>query len=228
MIGDDVIEIDRDGNEISRCSIWQLFNPRRDPIQPLMNRWEWTHLNSISLTPEGQLIISCRHNSRVAIIDREAPAIVWQLGDPEISLQHHATPVEGGNIQIFDNGMNRAFDLPYSRVIEVDPKTSKIVWEYKAQPPQQFYSGHISGAQRLKLGNVLICEGTSGRLFEVTRKGEVVWEWITPFVEGSPDGKLTTWIYRAYRYGLDHPAVAGRDLDPNHYKQLNGSLGLSG
>ena len=33
-------------------------------------------------------------------------------------------------------------------------------------------------------------------------------------------------IYRAYRYGLDHPAVAHRDLTPDAYKQLNASLGL--
>ena len=116
--------------------------------------------------------------------------------------------------------MNKAHSLPYSRVIEVDPKTDDVVWEYKAQPPQQFYSGHISGAQRLDRGNVLICEGTAGRLFEVTRKGEVIWEWITPFMNGNPKGDLITWIYRAYRYSLDHPAVANWDLDPDAYKSL--------
>jgi hypothetical protein len=100
------------------------------------------------------------------------------------------------------------------------------VWEYKAQPPQQFFSGHISSAQRLAMGNVLICEGTSGRLFEVTRSGEIVWEWITPFVYGQPDGSLLTWIYRAYRYDVDHPAFAGRDLDPARYRALNTTLGL--
>ena len=76
------------------------------------------------------------------------------------------------------------------------------------------------------MGNVLICAGTSGRLFEVTRRGEIVWEWITPFVNGTPDGDLRTWIYRAYRYSLDHPAVVDQALDPDAYKQVNDALGL--
>ena len=91
---------------------------------------------------------------------------------------------------------------------------------------QQFYSGHISGAQRLSMGNVLICEGVPGRLFEVTRGGQVAWEWITPFLTGGPDGSLRTWIYRAYRYELSHPAFANKNLDPEAYRQVNASLGL--
>jgi hypothetical protein len=63
-------------------------------------------------------------------------------------------------------------------------------------------------------------------LFEVTRNNEVVWEWISPFVDGSDDGSLSISIYRAYRYGLDHPAFANRTLTPDAYQQLNASLGL--
>jgi hypothetical protein len=226
MLGDDVIEIDRAGQVVARHHIWKYFHPRRDPIQPLENRGEWTHLNGLDLSPEGQLVISCRSNSRVAVIDLAAEKLVWKLTEPEISMQHNATFVEGGNIQVFDNGMNKPDALPYSRVIEVDPKTSKVVWQYKANPPQQFFSGHISNAQRLAMGNVFICEGTSGRLFEVTRNNEVVWEWINPFVHGSDEGELSISIYRAYRYGLDHPALVHRNLNPNDYTQLNTGLGL--
>ena len=154
------------------------------------------------------------------MIDPEAEKLVWKLTEPEISLQHHVTCLESGNIQIFDNGMNKPGEMPFSRVIEVDPKTSKVVWQYKANPPQQFFSGHISSAQRLEMGNVFICEGTSGRLFEVTRNNEVVWEWISPFVHGSDDGGLSVAIYRAYRYGLAHPAIADRNLTPDAYNNL--------
>ena len=84
----------------------------------------------------------------------------------------------------------------------------------------------ISSAQRLEMGNVFICEGASGRFFEVTRNNELVWEWVTPFVHGSDDGSLSIGIYRAYRYGLDHPAVADRELLASDYRQLNASLGL--
>jgi hypothetical protein len=31
------------------------------------------------------------------------------------------------------------------------------------EPPEHFFSGHISGAERQPNGNVLVCEGASGR-----------------------------------------------------------------
>jgi hypothetical protein len=35
--------------------------------------------------------------------------------------------------------------------------------------------------QRLENGNTLINEGSNGRIFEVTRDHEIVWEYISPF-----------------------------------------------
>ncbi|MCH2568910.1 MAG: hypothetical protein MKZ98_10175, partial [Pseudomonadales bacterium] len=49
---------------------------------------------------------------------------------------------------------------------------------------------------------------------------EIVWEWINPFVNMTR-GNPTTSIYRAHRYSPDHPALAGRDLDPERYGNLN-------
>ena len=46
--------------------------------------------------------------------------------------QHAPTPLENGNILIFDNGVHRLDDpLPFSRVIEVNPATNEIVWTYQ-------------------------------------------------------------------------------------------------
>lgn len=48
----------------------------------------------------------------------------------------------------------------YSRVIEVEPVKRKVVWEYKAEPPESFFSGVMGGNQRLPNGNTLITEST--------------------------------------------------------------------
>ena len=71
----------------------------------------------------------------------------------------------------------------------MDPSSGEVVWSFRGAPAHQFFSGHISGASRLPTGNVLVCEGTSGRLFEVTRGGQVVWEWINPFVNNNSRGE---------------------------------------
>ena len=55
----------------------------------------------------------------------------------------------------------------------------------------------ISSAQRLPNGNTLITEGSDGRVFEVTREHEIVWEYICPY-RTAENGKMN-FVYRAYR-----------------------------
>ena len=218
LLGDDLVEIDRAQNEVRRIHTWELLDPIRDPIFATARRWEWTHINSIDVNSEGDIVFSARHNDRVCVIDNKTGEIGFKY--TETHGQHHATWVKDGNIQVFDNG-----DAS-SRVIEIDPSNSEVVWDYQGVPSSQFFSGHISGATRLESGNVLICEGTSGRLFEVNRAHEVVWEWINPFVNNNSRGEATVSIYRAHRYPADYPALADKDLDPHRFGNLNRLNGL--
>jgi hypothetical protein len=224
MLGDEIFEIDLQGKEIWRVKLWELHDPVKDPICPLEHRVEWSHLNSLDVNEKGDIAFSCRNNSRVGIIDGTSRKLVWSYGQPEIFHQHNATWLPNGNIQIFDNGMHR-HGMPRSRVIEVNPATGEVVWEYKGTPEIQFFSSHISGAERLPGGNVLVCEGAPGRIFEVTQQGSVVWEWINPVV-GYVRGGQSSAIFRAHRYGSDHPAMIGRSLRPESCAGLNTEYGL--
>lgn len=217
LLSDDLVEIDPDGREVRRIHLWELLDPAKDPIHPTRRRWEWTHTNGIDVNEAGDIVFSARANDRVGVISGESGEITFKF--TEAFGQHHSTWVAGGNIQVFDNGSSA------SRVLEIDPDGGEVVWEYKGTPGPQFFSWHISGATRLESGNVLVCEGTSGRLFEVTRSKEVAWEWINPFVNMNK-GEPTVSIYRAYRYPPDHPGLAGRDLDPGAHANLNRSNGL--
>jgi outer membrane protein assembly factor BamB len=225
MLSDDFVEIDPAGKEVRRVSLWKLLDPRRDPICPLERRLEWTHTNSLDVNTDGEILFSCRTNSRIGIITADGSRIRWKYGSPEINHQHHATFLPNGHVQVFDNGMHRR-GMPRSAVVELNAEDSSVVWQYVADPDIQFLSAHISGADRLPGGNVLICEGATGRLFEVTAKGEIVWEWISPFSRRLPSGNLISWVFRSYRYELDHPALAGRELDPRRYRELNRAHGL--
>jgi len=113
---------------------------------------------------------------------------------------------------IFDYGPHRRdHPAPYSRVIEVDLRTSAIVWEYHDQSLFDFFSPYISGAQRLPNGNTLTCEDCDRTLFEVTADGQVVWEFVNPhfFVEAGRPG-LNNWVFQAFRYTLDEVVRARR------------------
>lgn len=100
-----------------------------------------------------------------------------------------------GNILVFNNGRGRP-DGDYSSIDEIVPPVSKKekyvckkgqafgpvrpLWTYTAPQKSDFYSGHISGCQRLPNGNTLICSGENGTFFEVTPDKNVVWKFINP------------------------------------------------
>jgi len=95
-----------------------------------------------------------------------------------------------GNVLVFDNdgpaGLPQVYSktFPGSRILEIDPITKDIVWQYDAsmsnKPFWMFVSSFISSARRLPNGNTLICEGMHGRIFQVTTEGEIVWEYVNP------------------------------------------------
>ena len=97
--------------------------------------------------------------------------------------------------------------FPGSRVLEIDPISREIVWQYDAscsgRPFWTFYSSFISSARRLPNGNTLICEGMNGRLFQVTIDGDIVWEYVNPIFGQWTDhdvesgGSLSNWVFRA-------------------------------
>jgi hypothetical protein len=224
MLSDELVEIDSSGAEVQRIQLWRLLDPSRDAICPLETRWEWTHLNSLALTGDDGLLVSCRTNSLVAIVDRNRAQLRWKCTSPVVYHQHHATWLDNGHIQVFDNGMHR-IGTPFSRVVELEVGSGNTIWEYVGEPPEQFFSGHISGAERQPNGNVLVCEGASGRVFEITRRGETVWEWVSPFVTTTA-GRQRAWIFRALRYAPDDPALRGRSLDSATYADFNRLFGL--
>jgi hypothetical protein len=168
------------------------------------------------------VIISSREASLLAIVGRDG-RVVWRMG-PDFSQsrelrairqiigQHHAHLIPkglpgAGHLLVFDNGGSSgygfanpiapdgagAFARATSRVLEINPVTLELVWSY-TNP--RFFSTNISGAQRLPNGNTLVTAGAGGRMFEVTREGAIVWEYMYPQFSGPAQANA---VYRAYR-----------------------------
>jgi hypothetical protein len=134
-----------------------------------------------------------------------------------------------GNILIFNNGDGRPKER-YSSVIEIQPPLDendnyKIkdgssfgpdcpVWRYIAPNKRLFFADFISGAHRLPNGNTFICSGPQGRFFEVTPKGEIVWEFKNPFSGKAPNpaGDPPYSVFRATHISNIHPSLKGRKL----------------
>jgi hypothetical protein len=113
-------------------------------------------------------------------------------GDRKLYEQHDTQWVDdglpgAGDILIFNNGVNRG----YSTVDEIVPPVDANGDYYLAQgaaygpatqtwiynPSPAFYASHLSGADRLPNGDTLICNGESGKIWEVTPEKTTVWQW---------------------------------------------------
>jgi hypothetical protein len=129
-----------------------------------------------SLYAPSNVLVTFRNQDTIAVFDFEEGELVWAWGQGELLRPHDATLLVNGNILVFDNRMGENA----SRIIELDPITREIVWEYPGGAAQDFYSGSRGTVQRLPNGNTLIGESNRGRAFEVTPEAEVVWEYRTP------------------------------------------------
>lgn len=137
---------------------------------------------------EGQILLSFRELNGIAVLDLATQAIVWATRGPWIG-QHDPDILPNGNILLFDNYGNYAGPDGVSRLIEFDPRTMEIVWQYSGTADHPFDSWIRGDQQRLPNGNTLITEASGGRLVEVTREGEIAWEFVNP-VRGGPDNKM--------------------------------------
>ena len=138
-----------------------------------------------------------------------------------------------GRLTLFNNRIPSP-DGDHSAVFELAPPTDgtgryvvpdrdafgpqEPTWTYMAPEKVSFHSFFISGAHRLPNGHTFITEGATGRFFEVTPEGDIVWEYWTPY-----SGTLTSsrvarrspyGVFRATKISPDHPALAGRTLRP--------------
>jgi hypothetical protein len=210
---DTINEVDAQGNLTFQWKVSERL-PRSDyPLQAHYTREHYPLINSVLPMRDGKHILaSLRSVSAVIIIERSTGDIVWKLGSDVLAQQHNATELENGNILIFDNGAFRQGEsITYSRAIEVDRVSKKIVWEYRdSSQMHNFFTPFMGSAQRLANGNTLLCESAFGRLFEVTQDGYVCWEYVNPHFAPYPDevtAKMfpgeSNALFRAYRYSLE-------------------------
>lgn len=142
----------------------------------------------------GNVILCVRNLDIVCVVDLSTGEIVWGWGPGELDKPHHPSLLANGNILVFDNGFYRG----WSRVVEYDPASERIVWEYSTADPYDFFTRGRGACQKLPNGNVLITESSKGRVFEVTPDGDVVWEFLNPAVRIVNEAKRGT-LYRSAR-----------------------------
>ena len=159
--------------------------------------------------------------------------------DRVLHSQHDARWIQDGQIMVYSNGNERPEGF-YSTVevitpplnadgsYDLDPEEpwgpAGTDWRYPSILDSEFFSQNTSGAHQLPNGNILITEGATGELREVTLNEEVVWHYINPIGSfgATPQGGTPSvnGVFRAERYAAAYPGLAGRVLTPGNVLEI--------
>jgi len=204
-----------------RSLLWH-FRKRTDPPG------DYTHANTVKLiTPEiaskfrfakpGQVLVNMRNLGTIMLFDLEQRQAVWQISG---AWRHAHDPdfLDDGRMLIFDNKGHYGPEGK-SRVLEFDPVSQEITWMYAGTVDDPLASHIRAAVQRLPNGNTLITESHGGRLLEVTRDKQIVWEYVNPIRAGSKQSLVPVIMWGTW--------FAADDLDPEFRSLFERSSKLS-
>jgi len=154
----------RDAGDMFHLNDVEMLDPSIAPAFPLFEA--------------GDVMLSLRNVNLVVVLDAQDLHIKWWQHGPW-HRQHDPDFLPNGRISVFDNNM----DGGVSRIIEIDSVTRETETVFEGSPNQPFYTRIRGKHQLLDNGNIFIAESQAGRAFEVTRNGEVVWEYQNRFDE---------------------------------------------
>jgi len=208
----------RQCEEVRRFSITRAFadTPFAPKLQPMAAAGDVLHSNTVARIErhppgslpafaEGNLLISLRQVDLVAVVDPAKQRVVWAQRGPWAG-QHEPSLLADGHLLLFDN---RGLGNLISRVLEVDPRSGEITWSWP--PKAGDLSSEIGGScARLPNGDTLITSSVRGRAVEIDRRGEIVWEFLTPHRAG-PDDSLIAMLFEVQRLPVDAFAAASAD-----------------
>jgi len=201
QLGADIYEVTPDKKIVWE---WHAYNHldvnRYSPVTP---EGDWLHMNTISPIPEnkwfdngdqrfkpGNILVNPRNIDTLYIVDKATKKIVWEWSHfYKGGLAHCHEPEMikkglpgAGNIILFDNGLfpRHRTHSGQTFIIEFNPVTKEIVWKYETEgyANLKFFSKTMGTQKRLPNGNTFISEDNTGRLFQVTPEGKIVWEFV--------------------------------------------------
>ena len=158
--------------------------------------YDYFHLNGIAFDGPRQMIVCLRNVSLIAEVSLSDGRIANSYGPGLLDWPHAPSCVESEDgersLLVFDNGAHRG----WSRVVEVSRRTGEIVWEWRGSEERPLWSKVRGFAERLPGGNTLITESERGRAVEITRSGQILWEFLNPELRRSVNGVQRRRIYR--------------------------------
>jgi outer membrane protein assembly factor BamB len=119
---------------------------------------------SFAADTQRRVLAADYSTKRIGIVDPSTGKLEWEHRIDNIHDLHH---LPNGNV---------LFQTSMTRLLEMDPKTNKVVWQYDAQKSNgnEGKRVEVHSFQRLQDGNTMIAESGVGRIIEVDVGGKIV------------------------------------------------------
>ena len=198
ILADSVVVLSPNGDEELRILIIAAFldTPYQSMLPELFEqrfkgherKFDITHANSaMPLEPKlaskfpqfkaGDILLSLKNMDMIAVLNPQTRKIIWAMRGPWED-QHQARFLPNGNIMVFDNeGLIISEKRRNSRMLEVNPVTQEIVWEYDGNKNNIIYTEDKGGYDLLPGGNVLLFSTNQGIISEVAPGGKEIWRY---------------------------------------------------
>jgi hypothetical protein len=170
--------------------------------------YDYIHLNSIAVEPNGNFLVSARNTHTLYEIDRKTKKILWRLGGKKSDFkmgpgtnfewQHDARRQGDGTITLFDNGAAPPLEK-FTRilVLKVDTKTKRATLVRSYKHPKRLLVPFEGNAQFLPNGNIFVGWGAVPRFSEFSRAGRLLLD---------------------VAFGLGKAKIAGPNQDADSYR----------
>lgn len=213
VLEDFVTTLDPNGEAVRKVSLLEAFERSRFAsfLDGMEHSGDVFHTNALEILDgrfagldpafrKGNVLVSVLKLDALAVLDPGRAEIVWAKRGAW-KRQHQPTFLDNGRLLLFDN---RGPDGERSRVVEVDPRTGGILWQFGGTSQMDFFSKTLGFCQRLANGNTLITESENGRALEVNGEGRIVWEFNNPNRAGDKK-ELVAVLFEMTRLPEDFP-----------------------
>jgi len=165
--------------------------------------WDWFHLNSIDLEPDGNVLISARSTWTAYQLEGASGKILWRLGGLKSSFkmgpgtktawQHDGRVLPDGEITLFDDGSNPPVHAQSRGVrirLNLKNHTATLTKAY-THPGAPLLSASQGNMQTLPDGNAVVGYGGVAQISEFSAGGALLLDAHLPYTEA---------FYRGFRF----------------------------
>lgn len=186
---DTIVKLNQSGEILDQYPVVDML--RQSDYKDIMlyttdeGKGDYTHMNALDVIElgtntapymaAGDIVALIRNIDTLVVIDPVAKSIKW-AGQMPVHMPHDIDVLPNGHLLIYDNQGHMGAE-GYSRLVELDPESLGVEWQYVGSKAAPFESEFWGFQQRLDNGNTFTVVPNKARLLEVDRGGEIVMEY---------------------------------------------------